>query len=435
MTKAPISLQDLRRSLYVKAKAEPLWRFWGLYVHVCKMETLWAAYEMAKKNDGAPGIDGLTFEIIEESGAESFLRRIREELVTNTYRPRRARKKEIPKDGGTKVRVLSIPSIRDRIVQGALKLILEPIFEADFQAGSYGYRPKRTAQEAVARVAQAIVEEKTRIIDLDLKAFFDNVQHSLLLEKVARRVQDEAVMHLLKMMLKATGKKGVPQGGVISPLVSNLYLNEVDRMLEKAVNTTRNGNFTRVQYARFADDVVVLIDAHQWNDWLVRAVNRRLREELAKLRVAINEDKSRMVDLKKGESFTFLGFEYRRILSLRGKWRPYFAPKLKKRTALFEKLREIFRQYVSQPVGNVIENINPILRGWINYFRVGNSSRCFSMVKDWVEKKVRRHLMHARGRQGYGWKRWSRQWLYDQLGLFNDYRLNRLSWPKVAPAR
>jgi RNA-directed DNA polymerase len=435
MTKAPIRLQDLRRSLYVKAKAEPLWRFWGLYVHVCKMETLWAAYEMAKRNDGAPGIDGHTFEAIEESGAESFLRQIREELVTNRYRPMRARKKEIPKDGGTKVRVLSIPSIRDRVVQGALKLILEPIFEADFQAGSYGYRPKRTAHEAVARVAQAIVEEKTRIIDLDLKAYFDNVQHSLLLEKVARRVQDEAVMHLLKMMLKATGKKGVPQGGVISPLVSNLYLNEVDRMLEKAVNTTRNGNFTRVQYARFADDVVVLIDAHQRNDWLVRAVNRRLREELEKLRVAINEDKSRMVDLKKGESFTFLGFEYRRILSLRGKWRPYFAPKLKKRTALFEELREIFRQYVSQPVGKVIENINPILRGWINYFRVGNSSRCFSMVKDWVEKKVRRHLMHARGRQGYGWKRWSRQWLYDQLGLFNDYRLNRLSWPKVAPAR
>src|SRR5262249_40122097 len=154
--------------------------------------------------------------------------------------------------------------------------------------------------EAVARVAQAIVEEKTRIIDLDLKAYYDNVQHSLLLEKVARRVQDDAVMHLLKMMLKATGKKGVPQGGVISPLVSNLYLNEVDRMLEKAVNTMRNGNFTRVQYARFADDVVVLIDAHQRNDWLVRAVNRRLREELAKLRVAINEDKSRMVDLKKG---------------------------------------------------------------------------------------------------------------------------------------
>src|SRR6267143_1804513 len=217
MTKAPISLQDLRRSLYVKAKAEPSWRFWGLYVHVCKMETLWEAYQMARSNRGAPGIDGVTFEAIEESGAESFLKQIRDELVTNTYRPMRARKKEIPKDGGKKVRVLSIPSIRDRVVQGAMKLILEPIFEADFQSGSYGYRPKRTAHEAVNRVAHAIVEEKTRIIDIDLSAYFDNVQHSLLLEKVAQRIKDGEVMHLLKMTVKATGKKGVPQGGVMTP--------------------------------------------------------------------------------------------------------------------------------------------------------------------------------------------------------------------------
>jgi RNA-directed DNA polymerase len=137
------SLQDLRRSLYVKAKAEPTWRFWGLYVRVCKMETLREAYQMAKSNNGAPGIDGVTFEAIEESGTESFLTQIQDELVTNTYQPMWARKKEIPKDGGKKVRILSIPSIRDRVVQGAMKLILEPIFEADFQAGSYGYRPKR----------------------------------------------------------------------------------------------------------------------------------------------------------------------------------------------------------------------------------------------------------------------------------------------------
>jgi len=378
MTKAPISLQDLRRSLYVKAKAEPPWRFWGLYVHVCKMETLREAYQMARSNGGAPGIDGVTFKAIEESGAEGFLRQIREELVTTTYRPMRARKKEIPKDGGKKVRVLSIPAIRDRVVQGALKLILEPIFEADFQPGSYGYRPKRTAHEAVARVAQAIVEEKTRIMDLDLTAYFDNVQHSLLLEKVARRVRDDAVMHLLQMILQATGKKGVPQGGVISPLLSNLYLNEVDRMLEKAVNITRRGKSTNVQYARFADDMVILIDAERRSDWLVKAVNRRRREEFAKLGVAINEDKSRMVDLKQGESFTFLGFEYRRTLSLRRKWRPYYAPKLQKRTALFAKLREIFRQHVSWPVGSVIAKINPILRGWVNYFWVGHSSSCFS---------------------------------------------------------
>jgi RNA-directed DNA polymerase len=310
MTKTPISLQDLRRSLYVKAKAEPTWRFWGLYVHICKAETLREAYQMAKSNNGAPGIDGVTFEAIEESGAEQFLLQIRDELVTNTYRPMRARKKEIPKDGG-KVRVLSIPAIRDRVVQGALKLILEPIFEADFQSGSYGYRPKRTAHQAVNRVAQAIVEEKTRIIDIDLRAYFDNVQHHLLLEKVARRVQDAAVMGLLKMILKATGKKGVPQGGVISPVLSNLYLTEVDRMLEKATSTTRYGQYTHVQYARFADDLVILIDSHPRHGWLVRAVERRLREELAKLRVEINEDKSRMVDLAKGGSFSFLGCGFR----------------------------------------------------------------------------------------------------------------------------
>ena len=321
MTKAPISLQDLRRSLYRKAKAELAHRFWGLYVHVCKRETLHEAYQMAKKNNGAPGIDGVTFAAIEESGVKSFLQQIQAELVSNTYRPMPVRKKEIPKDGGNKVRVLSIPTIRDRVVQGALKLILEPIFEADFQPGSYGYRPKRRAREAVYRVAQAIDQSKTRVIDLDLRAYFDNVQHSLLLEKVARRVQDDAVMRLLKMILKATGKKGVPQGGVISPLLSNLYLNEVDRMLEKAIATTRNGKYTRVQYARFADDLVVLIDSHPRHGWLLQAVEKRIREEMAKLRVEINEEKSQSVDVAKGGSFSFLGFEYRRILGRTRKWR------------------------------------------------------------------------------------------------------------------
>ena len=205
MTKASIDLQDLRRRLYVKAKAEPSWRFWGLYVHVCKMETLRAAYDMAKQNDGAPGVDGVTFEAIEAQGAETLLEQLRDELTGRTYQPLPARKHEIPKDGG-KVRVLSIPAIRDRVVQGALKLILEPVFEADFQPGSYGYRPKRTAHGAIKRVAEAIVQRKTRVLDFDLRAYFDNVRHDRLLEKVARRVDDADIMHLLKMMLKASGK-------------------------------------------------------------------------------------------------------------------------------------------------------------------------------------------------------------------------------------
>jgi RNA-directed DNA polymerase len=423
MIKTPISLQDLRRSLYVKAKAESTWRFWGLYVHVCKMETLREAYQMAKKNDGAPGMDGVTFEAIEESGVEMFLRQIRDELVTNTYRPTPVRRKEIPKDGGNKVRVLSIPSIRDRVVQGALKLILEPIFEADFQPGSYGYRPKRTAHQAVIRVAEAIVSRKTRVVDLDLRAYFDNVQHDQLLAKVARRIQDATAMRLLKQMLKSTGKKGVPQGGVISPLLSNLYLNEVDRMLEKAIAITRFGQYTRVQYARFADDMVLLIDSHPRQDWLVRAVARRVREELAKLKVEINEEKSRMVDLSKEESFCFLGFEFRLIRSQVGKWWPQYVPRLKKRTALLAKLKTVFQRYLSQPVERVIEQINPILRGWVNYFAAGHSSQCFSFISQWVERKIRRHLMRAQGRQGFGWKQWSQDWLYNTLGLFHDYRV------------
>jgi RNA-directed DNA polymerase len=254
MTKAPITLQDLRRKLYVKAKAEPSWRFWGLYVHICKLETLQAAYAVAKANDGAPGSDGVTFEAIEAAGVEAFLMQLRDELVTFRYQPMRNRRHEIPKDGGTKVRVLSIPAIRDRVVQGAVKLILEPIFEADFQPGSWGYRPKRTAHAAVRLVADAIKHGKTHVIDLDLRAYFDNVRHDRLLEKVAQRINDDDVMHLLKLMLKATGDKGVPQGGVVSPLLSNVYLNTVDRMLEHAKASTRIGNYTAVEYARFADD-------------------------------------------------------------------------------------------------------------------------------------------------------------------------------------
>ena len=434
MTKASSSLQDLRRGIYVKAKAEPSWRFWGLYVHVCKMETLREAYALAKKNHGAPGIDGVTFEAVDAQGAEKFLEQIQGELIGRNYVPLRARRQEIPKDGG-KIRVLSIPAIRDRVVQGALKLILEPIFEADFQPGSYGYRPKRTAHEAVHRVATAIVQCKTRVIDLDLRAYFDTVRHHLLLEKVARRVDDAKVMHLLKLMLKASGKQGVPQGGVISPLLSNIYLNEVDRMLERAKEFTRRGKYVYVEYARFADDLVVLIDAHRRHRWLVEAVVKRLREEFAKLQVEVNEEKSRTVDLECGESFGFLGFDFRRLRSLTKQvWRPHYTPKLKQRTALLRKLKEVFRRHQSQPVDRVVQLINPVLRGWVNYFAVGHASECFSFIRDWVEKKVRRHMGRSRNHRGFGWERWSRRWLYDDLKLFSGYRVRRASALKVSSA-
>jgi len=432
----PPSLQDLRQKISVKAKAEPAHRFWGLYVHVSKIETLREAYKLAKENDGAPGIDGVTFEAIEESGVEVFLEGIRAELVSRAYRPMRNRRKEIPKDGGRKVRVLGIPSIRDRVVQGALKLILEPIFEADFQPGSFGYRPNRSQHQAISVVAGAIAWGKTRVIDLDLKAYFDNVRHHILMEKVARRVEDREILHLLMMILKASGKKGVPQGGVISPLLSNIYLNEVDCMLEKAKETTRQGKYTQVEYARFADDLVILISYHCSQDWLCRAVDKRLREELAKIQVAVNEEKSRTVDLMKGETFDFLGFRWQRVLGKSGKWFPLFTPLSKKRKELTEKISLILSRHRSQPIAMAVKAINPVLRGWVNYFRVGHASRTFSYIRHWVELKVRRHLMRARRRCGFGWKRWSSEWIFRVLGLFDDYKVRYLqATPKAGPCR
>ena len=421
MRRPPISLQDLRRRIYAKAKAEPTWRFWGLYVHVCKEETLREAYRMAKRNDGSPGIDGVSFEAIERGGEDGFIGQIRDELVSGRYVPMANRKKEIPKDGGKRVRVLGIPAIRDRVVQGALSLILGPIFEADFQPGSYGYRPGRRAHQALERVELAIRRGKTRVIDVDLRAYFDNVRHHILLSKVAQRVEDRDVMHLLKLILRASSSKGVPQGGVISPLLSNIYLNEVDKMLERANEVTRYGRFTYIEYARFADDLVVLVDGFGKWEWLLKAAYKRLVEEFEKLDVQLNQEKTRIVDLGRGETFSFLGFDYRRVKTRRGVWGVRVTPRMKARTALLRALKEVFRRHQSQPVDRVIYLINPILRGWVNYFRVGNSSECLGYIKDWVEKKIRRQLMYARKRRGFGWNRWSNAWFYDTLGLFNDY--------------
>ena len=206
-------------------------------------------------------------------------------------------------------------------------------------------------------------------------------------------------------------------------MLSNLYLNEVDKMLERAKEVTRQGRWMKVEYARFADDLVVLVDGHPRQRRLRAAVERRLREELATLQVEVNEEKSRKVDLQQGESFGFLGFEFRRIRSRRGRWMPLRTPRGKKRTALLQTLKQVFRSHRSRPVAEVIARINPILRGWVNYFAVGHSSRCFSYIRNWVEKKIRCHLARARQRQGFGWKRWSREWLYGALGLFHEYRV------------
>ncbi len=273
-------------------------------------------------------------------------------------------------------------------------------------------------------MTKAILEGKTQVIDLDVAAYFDTVRHDLLLGKVARRVQDVEILHLLKLMLKASGKRGVPQGGVISPVLSNIYLTEVDAMLERAKAVARDGTTTYVEYARYADDLAILVNGQWRNGWLLRAVDRRLREELAKLDLRLNEAKSRIVDLTQGEAFGFLGFIFRRLRSPRSRWWVQETPATRQRTALLRKLGQVFRRWRSRPIRQVIEVTNPILRGWVNYFRAGNVARFFGFVKEWVEQEdAAPHMMRARGRRGFGWKRWSPAWIYNVLRVFNGYRV------------
>ena len=241
MTKAPISLQDLQRRIDGQAQAAPSWRCWGLEVPVGPRETLREAYRVAQANNGAPGMDGVTCEDLEASGVEPFRAHRQEALVPRTSPPMRVRRKERPKDGGTQVRVLGLPTMRDRGGQGALQVSLAPIGEADVQPGSSGYRPQRSAHAAGERVAEAMASGKTRVLDVDLQAYGDHVRHPVCLAHVAKRINEADVMHLGPGILKASGSQGVPQGGVSSPWRSHLYLTEGDRMLERAKDVSRSG--------------------------------------------------------------------------------------------------------------------------------------------------------------------------------------------------
>ena len=433
MRKASIRLQELRRKIYSKAKTEKHWKFWGLYCHLSKEETLKEAYRLARANGGAPGVDGKSFEDIETEGVEGFLEGIRQELLSRTYRPMPNRRVEIPKEKG-KLRVLGIPTVRDRVVQGALKLILEPIFEADFRGCSYAYRPKRHAHQAIDRVTRGILHGLTRVVDVDLSGYFDNIRHHLLLEQVGRRVQDAEVMHLLRLILKANGTKGVPQGGVISPLLSNLYLNGVDEMMEKAREVTRRKGYDNLDFVRSADDMVILVHGHPKEDRLVGLVQRRLKEELDKLQVQMNLEKTREVNLKEGGYFSFLGFDIRLNRNREGKTYVSKTPRMKKCKEIGRKVKAVLKVHFDKPLKEVIQAVNAVVRGWVNYFRVGNSTRTFCKVRDFVEKKVRRFVMKRKGRKGFGWKRWSREEIYKNWGLYNDYQIRYLN-PKATPSR
>jgi len=432
MTKAPSRLQELRRRIYRKAKSDKTHRFWGLFVHITNMETLDEAYRIAKANGGAPGIDGQSFSVIESTGVSAFVEEIRNDLVTGKYHPMPNRRVEIPKGNG-KFRTLQIPCIRDRVVQGALKLILEAIFEADFCANSHGFRPRRSPHRAIAEVRRSVMRRMSTVIDVDLSRYFDTIRHSILLDKIAKRVQDPQVLRLVKQVIKAAGPIGVPQGGPFSPLAANIYLNDVDWIFDAIRTKTAQGPYEAVNYHRFADDIVITVSGHSTKQgWADRAL-LRLREHLIPLGVELNPEKTKVVDTLKGEAFGFLGFDLRRVRKRkRDGFYIQMTPKKKARRAIKATIRDLIRHGGATPIKGLIVRINAALSGWVNYFRVGNSSRAFSEVRDYLEMKIRTLLTRRtrRRKRSIGWRRWSNAYLYEVLGLFWDWTIRPL--PGVA---
>jgi group II intron reverse transcriptase/maturase len=435
MTKTPLNLQELKQQIYLKAKSDQTHRFWGIFVHIARMETLKEAYRIAKRNDGAPGIDGQTFKAIEDMGVDQFLGEIREELLARTYQPRATRPVEIPKSNG-KIRTLQIPCIRDRVVQGALKLILEAIFEADFCQNSYGFRPKRSQHLALAEVRRSILRRMWVVIDVDLSQYFDTIRHHILLNKIAKRIQDPDVMHLIKQIIKVNGRIGVAQGGPFSPLAANIYLNEVDWYFDEIRQRTAqdNGNYEAVNYHRFADDMVITVSAHHTKrGWAERAL-QRLQEQLQPLGVQLNKEKTKVVNLLTGESFGFLGFDLRYIRN-RKRTNNFvlLTPKKKARLAMKAEIRNLIKTSGATPMKDLVEKINAKLAGWANYFRVGNSNRAFSEIRDYVEMKIRTLLTRRKRRRkiSIGWQRWSNEYIYGILKLFWDWKLNPLKTPEA----
>lgn len=428
MIKTPVTLQELRRRIYRKAKSDKAHRFWGIFVHVTKIEVLREAYRIAKRNNGAPGIDRQSFDDIETKGLETFLAEIRYDLRNGKYQPQANRRVDIPKSNG-KTRTLQIPCIRDRVVQGALKLILEAIFEADFCQNSYGFRPKRSPHHALAEARRSVLRRMTTVIDVDLSKYFDTIRHSVLLEKIAKRVQDPQVMHLVKQIIKVGGKIGVPQGGPFSPLAANIYLNDVDWTFDAIRRKTAEGEFEEVNYHRFADDIVITISGHHTkNGWAERAL-QRLQEQLIPLGVEMNKEKTKMVDTLKDESFGFLGFDIRRVPKRQGGG--YFilmTPKKKARQAIKAKIHEIIHNGGTTPVKKIVADINAALAGWVNYFRVGNANRAFGEVRDYAEMKIRTLLTRQKRRRkaSFGWRRWSNEYIYGVLGLYWDWKIQHL---------
>src|ERR1700736_1050533 len=426
----PSKIRELQIKLYRKAKNEPGYRFYMLYDKIYREDILAHAYALARANQGAPGVDGQTFEQIESTGQERWLAGIRQELRNKTYQPQPVRRVMIPKPGGGE-RPLGIPTIRDRVVQTAAKIVLEPIFEADLEPSAYGYRPKRSAQDAIRKVHKLICEGYTDVVDADLSKYFDTIPHCELLQCVARRIVDREVLRLIKMWLQApveergeNGKRrgeggkdrhcGTPQGGVASPMLANLYMN---RLLKGWRNTKRGEQFD-AHIVNYADDFVILsrgkaAEALNWT-----------RQVVTRMGVTLNEAKTSIKQARQ-ESFNFLGYtfgphRYRKD----GRWYPGASPSKKSVLRIKTKIGGLL---VPQNVGtwpNVRKRLNSLLGGWSAYFSYGTRLQAYRAVDNHVYNRVRHFLTRRHKVRGQGTRQFSDGRIFGPLGVLRLRRVH-----------
>ena len=416
-------VRKLQRTLYNQAKKNPKWRAWSLYGNLCQEEVVREAIRQVRENKGAPGVDGIRVDVLSEEGgkAEAYMQGLIELLRTRTYRVSPVLRVYIPKANG-KLRPLGIPTVMDRVVQTAVMILIQPIFEADFEEHSYAYRPEKRPTQAIDAIKEALNTGRTEVVDADLKGYFDTIPHGELMRLVEKRISDRSILDLIRRWLRATiveedpktgkrtkrkSRQGTPQGGVISPLLANLYLDGLD----KAVN---RGKQLKARMIRYADDFVVCCYRGKGEEMM-----GRLKLWLEKRKLTLNEEKTKIVDYTQ-TGIEFLGFKISQRKSQKGKNYPHVEPSSKS----CQRLRGVIRAEMNRstlwknPV-EVIKQLNQRVRGWANYYHHGNSTRVFQKMNWYLSEKTRRWLWrkHGQSRSIYG-KEYCQQALYEKLGLY-----------------